>query len=359
MTKIAVVESKRSNEFRVPIHPKHFGQINSNNDVYFQTNYAEKFEINNLFLDNRFKLNSRDNLLKTADVIFLLKPTKTDLEKVKEGATIIGWCHAIQQIDIAKTAVKRKLTLIAMEAMYEFDLDGKYLVHLFHENNYITGFEGIAHAFSNAPLNYSDTARVAIISYGNVSYGAAKRLKQLGYKNITVFTRRKSEDITNKIEGIEYHTLQIIEGRLFDKDGQLLNKILCDFDVIINGIKQDPITPYNYLTLDDLKNTTNKLLIDLSCDENMGFEFSHETTWETPIVLLYNNYYYAVPNIPTIAWETVSEIISSKLLPILNAFIRNKFSSDMLKMLEQATEIKAGEIINQKIIQYQKKLGFL
>lgn len=361
MTTVSILESKRTNEFRIPIHPEHFTKISRNRDkIYFQQDYASRLEqTKENLLSNSFNIDTRDKLLMNSDLVVLLKPTKTDLEKLKERSTIIGWCHAIQQIDIAKIAAKRKLTLIAMEEMYEDLLNYTYPRHLFYENNYLTGYEGVVHAFSNAPITYPKTAKIAIIAYGNVSYGAAVRLQELGYENITVFTRRKSNEIFNKLDNINYHTIIANNHQLLDNNNNLLNKTLKDFDIIINGIKQDPIHPYNFFSVEELKTVKGKLLIDLSCDENMGFEFSHETTWENPIILLYNNYYYAVPNIPSIVWEKASETISQKLMPIINAFLENIFTPEMTKMLEDATQIKWGEIINPKIIQYQEKLGFL
>jgi alanine dehydrogenase len=361
MKRIAIIESKRSNEFRIPIHPLHFSLLNpAKNSLFFQSDYGSRFEKTKGALQKqKITLDTRDNLLEMADVVFLLKPTKSDLEKLKEGSTLVGWCHAVQQIDIAKTAVNRNLTLVSMELMYETLLDQSSPIHLFYENNYITGFEGVLHALSNVPIKYPDTTKIAIISYGNVSQGATEKLKALGYKNITVFTRRKNNMILNKLDTVSYHTLIVENNSLFDKDGKPLGEALKEFDIIVNGIKQDPVNPYIFFTVEQLKSVKNKLLIDLSCDDNMGFEFSHETTWENPVILLYHNYYYAIPNVPSIAWENVSELISKKLTSIVNAYLEDQFSSDISKLLEEATEIKGGKIINPKIIQYQKKLGFL
>src|ERR1700722_6069482 len=121
LKKIAVLESIKLNEKRIPIHPHHFDLIETHiNKPYFQKNYAKHFGQNDHALKTKgFLLASREKLLEIADVVFLLKPIAEDLIKMKIGATLIGWCHAVQHTEISTLAQNRKLTLIAMEAMYK------------------------------------------------------------------------------------------------------------------------------------------------------------------------------------------------------------------------------------------------
>ncbi len=120
---------------------------------------------------------------------------------------------------------------------------------------------------------------------------------------------------------------------------------------------QDVIRPYQFLSWEDLKQVKNKYIIDISCDEKMGFDFALPTTISNPVLEIGDNSYYAVGNIPAIGWEVISTPISEALTPIVTAFSNNKFSQELIDILEPATEIRRGEILNKIIIEYQKKLG--
>jgi alanine dehydrogenase len=147
--KIAILESKKEDEKRIHIHPKHFRDIYfSNDNIFCQNGYAGNFGQTDELLKEQygFQIESREKLLKTADIVFLLKPTIKDLQLMKKNASLLGWCHTVQNPKIANIASERCLTLIAMESMYEKTHDG--LRHIFFKNNVITGREGVKHALS-------------------------------------------------------------------------------------------------------------------------------------------------------------------------------------------------------------------
>lgn len=356
---IAILESIKLNEKRIPIHPTHFNLIKENkNNICFQHEYAKNFGItDDDFKKYNFKFVSRNELLETADVIFLLKPTQNDLVRMKKGAILIGWCHTVQQSRVAQIAQERKLTLIAMEAMYN-NIAGRR-EHLFYKNNFIAGSVGVEHALSSIPFRYSKDAKVAVITYGAVGHGAVTKFKELGFNNITVFSRRSKSIIEDKIPGINYETLIDDKHELFTSSGEMLKKILLGSDIIVNAIMQDVLHPYQFLSREDLKAVANKYIIDISCDNKMGFDFACPTTIPHPVLKIENNFYYAVENIPAICWQTISSSISEALVPLVKAFSSNQFTRDMHTMLCNATDIKDGKIINQTITEYQKKVSLL
>lgn len=353
---IAVLESVKSYEQRIPIHPKHFYLIGMEKQkVFFQKKYAKRFEqADQGLIQFGFSVASRDTLLADADIIFLLKPMASDLKKMKKGAVLIGWCHAVQQIQIANIAKERGLTLVAMEKMYKYQHGKKE--HLFYKNNFLSGRLGVQDALSCAPIEYENSVNVSVLTFGAVGQGVVSELLARGFSNITVFSRRDKNRIPNLPRKVNYKKFFVKNEELLTSDGEKLKALLLESNIIINCILQDPLDPYEFLTEEDLKNTDNKLIIDISCDDKMGFDFSHSTSFKKPIEKIGNNFYYAIDHTPTLMWREISLYLSSKLLPILNSFLANKFDDKTRELLDEAIEIRDGKIINQVITDFQNKI---
>lgn len=352
---IAFLESIKVDEHRIPCHPTHFTALfKDKNKLFFQIDYGKNFGLTNTALQQSgFELAPRDQLLQEADVIFLLKPIVTDLKKMKRGAILIGWCHAVQNIAIASVAQERGLTLIAMESMVK---NNKKYQNIFYENNFSAGFLGIEHALKSVPYVYKKDISISIITYGAVGQGAVTKLIEKGFSCITVYSRRSSHCIENKFLSVSYKRIKTKEDRLVLYSGEDIREKLLDCDVIVNSIMQDVLKPCYFLSLADLLRFQNKLIVDLSCDDRMGFDFTTTTTISDPIKMIGGNYYYAVDNVPSLGWERNSYFISEKLLPFFNAFLSDNGDFEILDIVSKATEIKEGVIINPVIADYQKKI---
>jgi alanine dehydrogenase len=340
--KIAILESVKPDEHRLPLHPKHMESLSNKCNIFFQENYGRYLDVSKeQLIKLGFFVEDRDSLLETADIIFLLKPTDKDLLRAKEGATIVGWCHTVQQQSIAKIARERKLTLIAMENMYRKNKNDES-EHIFYKNNIIAGKVGIQHALANTPKKYQSSVKIAVIGFGLVSHGVIEQLFSMGYENISIFTRKPANEVTHEYEKIQVQSLK-----------NNLNELL-NFDIIINGLKQDVLNPYDYFTEKDLAHREGILIVDISCDDKIGFDFSQETSIEKPILNIGDNYYYAVPNIPSLVWQDISYDISENLLPLINSFSSDEFPEDLKKSITSATDIRKGSIINSKITAFQE-----
>ncbi len=353
---ISIIKSVKEDEKRLPIHPYHLDEVVNNNfKLHLQNNYTNEFGDYDLnTIGKKFLVSSRKQLLSESDVIFLLKPSAFDISKMKKHATLIGWCHAVQNIELSKTAQQKNITLIAMEEMYINDVNGDK-VHLFRENNYIAGSVGVAHALSCVPIDYKRGEPVSIITYGAVSQGAVLKLAELGFTNITVYSRRLATDIKNKVCDVDYQTFFRKGNVLLTKSGHDLRQNLLNSSIIVNGIMQNPLDPYMFLYEKDLNNLSGRLIIDISCDYRVGFDFARATSINKPIVKINNNFYYAVDNIPSLVWQDATLSISQSLLPIVNSYLTNSFSHELENMINCSIEIKNGIIINKKIYGYKEK----
>jgi len=318
-------ESLKEDESRYPVHSKHIGMISKYADnLMFDLFYPniDNFELS-------IKLDYRFNVMKKCKYIVLLKPTVEDLKCLKKGQVVIGWNHLAQNKSLTEVAVRNKLTMISMEKM--FDRRG----HVFKKNNELAGYAALYHALlcTSTILKYANRSKkVAVIGYGATGLGAAKLAKQLG-GDVIVFSKRPPQNIENKIKGVRYCQYESLDY-----------KRLKSFDVIINCILQDISNPQMFLSIDDayrLKKGT--LIVDVSCDRGMGFEFAEPTTIQKPLLEVGNVIYYSVDHTPTLFYAVASEEISKALTPLLKYILKNGTYRGN-KILEGAVELEGGRV---------------
>jgi len=121
--------SRKEQEKRVPIHPNQLDWIDQEirNHLFFEEGYGLPFGMND---DELAAMSggvlSRSELFERCDISLLAKPLQEDFDEMKEGTIHWGWPHCVQQRDITQTAIGRKLTLIAWEAMHRWSAHGDW-----------------------------------------------------------------------------------------------------------------------------------------------------------------------------------------------------------------------------------------
>jgi N5-(carboxyethyl)ornithine synthase len=359
---IAVIgTSKKENEKRVAIHPNHISHIPKKirKHLFFEKGYGIPFDMEDetIYSLTGNSLLDRKELFENFKAILITKPTAEDFEEMQDGTLVWGWIHSVQQSIIAQIAIDKKLTLVAWENMnYK---NGRELLHIFNKNNEMAGYCGVQHALQLLGIDgqYGPKRKVAVISQGSVSRGAIFALKGHSFSDITVYTQRPSFLVANKIPGVQYK--QIIKNNkgelntlnLFMEKTPLLNELIAA-DIIVNGILQDISNPVNFIKDNDIEKITKPcLVIDISCDEGMGFSFALPTTFSNPILNIGMIKYYAVDHTPTLLWNSASWEISKCVLPYLQ-YIVEELDNNVLK---NAVDIKAGKIINKEILSFQNR----
>ena len=80
---------------------------------------------------------------------------------------------------------------------------------------------------------------------------------------------------------------------------------------------QDPTAPQVFVTEDDLASfTAGSLVVDVSCDAGMGFEWARPTSFAEPMIQVANDgLYYAVDHSPSSLWNSATWEISEALMP--------------------------------------------
>jgi alanine dehydrogenase len=97
------------------------------------------------------------------------------------------------------------------------------------------------------------------------------------------------------------------------------------------------------------------LIVDISCDEGMGFSFAKPTNFETPIFKAGNVFYYAVDHSPSYLWNAATWEISNSLTSYLPIIMGGPEKWGESETIRRAIEIQDGIIQNPKITFFQKR----
>jgi N5-(carboxyethyl)ornithine synthase len=359
-------KSLKENEKRVPIHPDHLERIprDVRENITFEAGYGIRFGMDDDQLAELTsgKVAGRNQIFNDFDIVLSPKPLTADLEQIREGAIIWGWPHCVQQKELTQIAIDRRQTLIAWEEMFLWNSGNKSL-HTFYKNNELAGYAGVMHALSLKGItgNYGKAGKAAVFSYGSVSKGAVYALQSQGYHDITVYTHRDFTNVADQLPTIIYkHFENDSQGKLFavDHDGtkESFSNALSDADILVNGILQNPLQPIMFVpeeAVDKLK--MGALIIDISCDEGMGFWCARPTSFSEPMFEVQGRYYYSVDHSPSYYWNSASFEISEALLPFLEVVMNGPDAWEANETIFKAIEIKGGVIQNPNILSFQNR----
>lgn len=370
MLSLGVVGTQRKeNEHRVPIHPEHLGRIPQElrRHITFEHGYGEPFGLNDAdFADQGHTLADRDSLLQQSDIVLLPKPALQDIKELRFNGILWGWPHCVQQTAVTQTAIDRKLTLIAFEEMFIWGPDGSRGQHTFYKNNELAGYCSVLHALELKGIDghYGKQRKVVILSFGAVSRGAIYALKARGFRDITICILRPDHLVREEVLGCHY--LRMRKGKegeprmvAVQRDGteSSLLDLINEADVLINGTFQNPTDPVTFVNEDEASYLKDRsLIIDISCDEGLGFHFAVPTTFEEPMFKVGPVDYYAVDHSPSYLWEAASWEISDALLRFLPVVMGGPESWKNDETIRRAIEIQEGVVKNPKILSFQGRL---
>ncbi|WP_232364999.1 Rossmann-fold NAD(P)-binding domain-containing protein [Salinimonas marina] len=308
---------------------------------------------------------SRDELLETMNTVIIAKPVLADFEQLRVGGVLWGYPHCTQQRQITQIAIDRKQTLIAFEDMYVWGPQGQVGRHTFYKNNEMAGYCGVIHALQLKGIDghYGNQRKAIIFSFGAVSRGAIYALKAHGFRDITICIQRPDHEVREEILDCHYVWLKAgtaDQARMMvvEHDGteRPLADLISESGLIINGIYQDPNHPIDFVTEQEkacLK--PGCLIIDVSCDEGMGFYFARPTTFKDPMFQVEKVDYYAVDHTPSYLWESASRSISAALVFHLPAIAAGPDGWHQNETIRRAINIDKGVIQKPDILAYQHR----
>jgi alanine dehydrogenase len=367
MLKLGVIgTSSKKNERRVPIHPDHFSRIPEPllRQLVFEEGYGAPFGISDEEIARQTGgIATRNELLADLGSVILLKPGPEDLELLREGGLMWGWPHCVQQQDLTQIAIERRLTLIAFEDMFVWGPDGHVGRHTFYKNNELAGYCGVLHALQLKGIDghYGDQRKAIIIGFGAVSRGAIYALKARGFRDVTICIQRPDHEVREEVPDCHYVRIRrSTEGDerlvVVEHDGteRPFIDLVGEADIIVNGIFQNPDQPLMFVNDDEISRLKpGCVIIDVSCDEGMGFSFAKPTTFDDPMFKVGSVDYYAVDHTPSYLWESASRSISAALVVHLPTVLAGPEAWSEQETIRRAVVIDEGVILNPDILSFQ------
>lgn len=232
----------------------------------------------------------------------------------------------------------------------------------------MAGYCAVLHALQLRGIDghYGDQRKVIIFSFGAVSRGAIYALKAHGFRDITICIQRPDHEVREEL--LDCHYVRIEAGDKDDEgsprmwviehDGSRrpLTDLISESGIIINGTFQDPLQPVDFVTREERACLRpGCLIIDVSCDEGMGFYFARPTSFKEPMIKVENVDYYAVDHTPSYLWESASRSISAALVVYLPAIAEGPQRLRTNETLSRALNIKAGVVQKPGILAFQNR----
>ncbi|MCW2287733.1 alanine dehydrogenase [Leucobacter luti] len=362
-----IATSLKTDERRVPLHPDHFDRIppEIRCRILIETGYGHRFGLTDEDLTAQsFRVASRSEVLTAADIVLIPKPQHEDLLAMRDGQTLWGWPHCVQDAELTQIAIDKRLTLIAFEAMNHWHADGSFSLHVFHANNELAGYCSVLHALQLQGItgNYGRRLSATVIGFGATARGAITALSAHGVTDVRVLTNREVAAVASPIHSVEIVQFDHEEGpylsEVITENGRVpLAPFLAESDLVVNCTLQDPNTPLLYLHDKDLPLfRRGSLIVDVSCDEGMGFSWARPTTFAEPTVQLNHGVtYYAVDHTPSYLWNSASWENSAALLPFLDTVLTGPEAWNADPTISAAIEIRDGVIVNPAILEFQHR----
>ncbi len=320
MKSIGLMISTKENEKRRAMLPKHISKVLHKNQLFFETGYGEFFGHHDQeYIDAGANVVSAEEVL-TKDIICDPKiGDATYLDKLRNGQTIFGWIHAVQNRTITDRIVDSGISAIAWEDMFE---GGR---HVFWRNNELAGEAAVMHAFTlYGKMPYE--CKVALIGCGNVARGAYRILSCMG-ANINVYER--------KTEG-------------------LLRSELQNYDVVVNALLWDVYRKDHIIYRADLEKLHKPaMIIDISCDRAGAIETSRPTTIEDPVYRVDDVLHYVVDHTPALIGYSVTDCLGTELTKYLDIMIEGRANENAI--IDRATCIRNGVVVDQRINDFQNR----
>ena len=358
--------SAKENELRLPIHPDHLARIPAplQQRITLEHGYGHRFRYTDSEL-GRFVAGfaSREEILAGSDIVVLPKPQHEDVAAMGPGQILWGWPHCVQDPVMTQLAIDRRLTLIAFEVMNHWTADGAVGLHVFHKNNELAGYCSVLHALAltGTTADFGRRLSAVVIGFGATARGAVTALNAHGVHDVAVLTNRGVAAVGSPIHRVLIRQFDHdpepphLSHVVTDRGRVPLAAYLAENDIVVNCTLQDPNAPLMFLDLADLAAfRRGSLIVDVSCDEGMGFEWATPTTFDEPMFTVGGAVdYYAVDHSPSYLWNTATWENSEALLPFLPVVMGGPEAWDANETIHRAIEIREGRVQNPAILSFQ------
>lgn len=361
-----VGSSAKENERRLPLHPEHVPGLDEDvrARITLEHGYGANFGVPDSSLAEHVAgFATREEILAGSDVVLLPKPQHSDVASLGPGQVLWGWPHCVQDAELTQLAIDRRLTLIAFEAMNHWTQDHSVGLHVFHRNNELAGYCSVLHAMQLAGItgDYGRRLTAVVIGFGATARGAVTALNAHGVHEVAVLTNRQVAAVGSPIHSVRIRQFDHAEDDahvshvITERGREPLPAYLAENDIIVNCTLQDPEHPLTYLREEDLAAfRPGSLVVDVSCDLGMGFDWARPTTFDEPTFEVGDHLlYYAVDHSPSYLWSSATWDNSLALIPFLRPVLEGPASWEADETLTHAIEIRDGLVRNPAILTFQ------
>ncbi|WP_235734471.1 N(5)-(carboxyethyl)ornithine synthase [Nocardioides alcanivorans] len=355
------------NERRLPLHPDHIPHLDADirASITLEHGYGARFGVSDAALGEHVAgFASREQILADSDVVLLPKPQHSDVAALGSGQVLWGWPHCVQDPELTQLAIDRQLTLIAFEVMNHWSRDGGVGLHVFHKNNELAGYSSVLHALELAGLtgDYGRRLSAVVIGFGATARGAVTALNAHGVHQVAVLTNRGVTAVGSPIHSVlirqfDHDPDEGVSHVITERGREPLPAYLAENDIVVNCTLQDTAHPLVYLDESDLDAFhPGSVIVDVSCDRDMGFSWARPTTFDEPTFVVGDNVlYYAVDHSPSYLWNSATWENSNALIPFLRPVLEGPTGWDGNETLSRAIEIREGRVVNPAILDFQRR----
>ena len=360
--------SRKENEHRLPIHPRHLDRIDAElrRRIILEAGYGDRFGFSDDQLEPLVgRICSREQVIRDSDVVLLPKPQHSDLAEFADGQVLWGWPHCVQDPVITQLAIDRRLTLIAFEAMNHWAGDSGFGLHVFHKNNELAGYCSVIHALqlTGSTGVYGRRLKAVVIGFGATARGAVTALNAHGVHDVQVLTNRGVAAVGSPIHSVRIvqfdhdDSAPFLSHAITERGRVALAPYLAEHDIVVNCTLQDTAAPLMFLRTEDLDLfRRGSLVVDVSCDEGMGFTWARPTSFDEPMFEVGDHIrYYGVDHSPSYLWDSATWEVSEALLPFLPTVMAGPAAWDQDETIRRAIEIRDGRVVNPAILAFQDR----
>ena len=358
--------SSKENEHRLPLHPDHLPRLAPElaERITLEHGYGERFGRSDAELAEHVAgFASRDEIITGSDVVVLPKPQHADVALMHSGQVLWGWPHCVQDPEMTQLAIDRELTLIAFETMNHWTVDGAVGLHVFHKNNELAGYCSVLQAMELVGItgDYGRRLSAVVIGFGATARGAVTALNAHGVNQVAVLTNRGVAAVGSPIHSVRIRQFEhglddpSVSHVITERGRMPLAPYLAENDIVVNCTLQDPNAPLTYLRTEDLSAfRQGSLIVDVSCDDGMGFSWAVPTTFDDPMFTVADRVnYYAVDHSPSYLWNSATWENSEALLPFIPIVLSGPDAWQADETISRAIEIRDGRIQNPAILAFQ------
>ena len=184
-----------------------------------------------------------------------------------------------------------------------------------------------------------------------------------GVNDVNVLTHRDINAVASPIHSARMVRFEQDSGdpsrchALPDTGRVPLADFLAEHDIVVNCVLQDTDAPLMFVTAGELGSfARGSVIVDVSCDEGMGFSWARPTSFAEPMITVGDNVsYYAVDHSPSYLWNSSTWEISEALLPHLGPVLTGAAAWEENDTIRRAIEIRDGLILNPRILSFQHR----